>query len=63
MLGKTVKVLVEGISKRSADFVYGRNSQNVTTIFPKENYQPGDYVNVKITDYTSATLKGIDIKG
>lgn len=62
MLGKTYKVLIEGTSKRSDDFVYGRNSQNVTTIFPKENYKPGDYVEVKITGFTSATLKGEAVK-
>lgn len=62
MVGDVCKVLVEGTSKRSDDFVYGRNSQNVTTIFPKENFEPGDYVNVKITDFTSATLKGVAVK-
>lgn len=62
MVGKTYKVLIEGISKRSDDYVYGRNSQNVTTIFPKENYKPGDYVHVKITEFTSATVKGIAVK-
>ncbi|WP_211252712.1 tRNA (N6-isopentenyl adenosine(37)-C2)-methylthiotransferase MiaB [Crocinitomix catalasitica] len=61
-VGKTYKVLIEGISKRSDEEVYGRNSQNVTTIFAKDDYKPGDYVNVKITDYTSATLRGIAVK-
>ncbi|MFT5821496.1 MAG: tRNA-2-methylthio-N6-dimethylallyladenosine synthase [Crocinitomix sp.] len=62
MVGNICKVLVEGTSKRSDDFVYGRNSQNVTTIFPKDNFKPGDYVEVEITDFTSATLKGIAVK-
>lgn len=62
LVGQICKVLIEGTSKRSDDFVYGRNSQNVTTIFPKENYKPGDYVQVKITEFTSATLKGIAVK-
>ncbi len=62
LVGQICKVLIEGTSKRSEDFVYGRNSQNVTTIFPKENYKPGDYVNVKITEFTSATLKGEAVK-
>jgi tRNA-2-methylthio-N6-dimethylallyladenosine synthase len=62
LVGTTCKVLIEGTSKRSDDFVYGRNSQNVTTILPKDNFKPGDYVDVKITDFTSATLKGIAIK-
>lgn len=58
-LGKIVEVLVEGISKRSDDEVYGRNSQNLTVNFAKGIYKPGDYVMVKITEYTSATTKGI----
>ncbi|NOQ74272.1 MAG: tRNA (N6-isopentenyl adenosine(37)-C2)-methylthiotransferase MiaB [Crocinitomix sp.] len=61
MVGNVCKVLVEGTSKRSDDFVYGRNSQNVTIIFPKDNFKPGDYVEVKITDFTSATLKGLAV--
>lgn len=61
-VGKTVKVLIEGTSKRSDDHVYGRNSQNVTVVFPKEGYKPGDYVDVKITDFTSATLLGEAVK-
>ncbi len=61
-VGKTYRVLIEGTSKRSDDFVYGRNSQNVTTIFPKEDFNPGDYANVKITEFTSATLKGVAVK-
>lgn len=58
-VGNTYEVLIEGISKRSADFVYGRNSQNLTVIFPKGNLKPGEYVNVKIEEFTSATVKGI----
>lgn len=60
-VGKTYEVLIEGISKRSEDEVYGRNSQNLTVIFPKGNYKPGDYAMVKITEYTSATVKGYAI--
>jgi tRNA-2-methylthio-N6-dimethylallyladenosine synthase len=61
MVGKVCLVLIEGTSKRSKDFVFGRNSQNVTTIFPKENFKPGDYVNVLIQEFTSATLKGVAV--
>ncbi|MBL7896937.1 MAG: MiaB/RimO family radical SAM methylthiotransferase, partial [Crocinitomicaceae bacterium] len=61
-IGGVYEVLVEGISKRSDDEVYGRNSQNLTVIFPKENFKPGDYVMVKITESTSATVKGIAVK-
>ncbi|MDR0368196.1 MAG: TRAM domain-containing protein, partial [Bacteroidales bacterium] len=58
-VGKTFEVLVEGVSKRSDDFLFGRNSQNKVVIFPKGDYKKGDYVHVKITSCTSATLKGI----
>ena len=57
-VGRHFEVLVEGDSKRSADEVYGRTSQNKVVILPKMNYRPGDYVHVLITDCTSATLIG-----
>ena len=57
-LGKTVKVLVEGNSKRSDEQLCGRNSQNKMTVFPKENFSKGQYVNVKINKCTTATLIG-----
>ncbi len=58
-LGKTFEILIEGDSKKSSLDFKGRNSQNKAVIFPKiEGFKPGDYVNVKITSYTSATLKG-----
>jgi tRNA-2-methylthio-N6-dimethylallyladenosine synthase len=56
--GKEYEVLVEGTSKKSADELYGRTSQNKVVVFPKMNYKPGDYVRVKILRYTSATLIG-----
>lgn len=59
-LGKTFKVLIDGDSKRSADDWKGRSSQNKTIVFPKgsHNLNKGDYVMVKITDCTVATLLG-----
>lgn len=57
-VGQTVEVLVEKDSKRSDQHWSGRNSQNTVVVFPKENYKPGDFVNVKITDCTAATLIG-----
>jgi tRNA-2-methylthio-N6-dimethylallyladenosine synthase len=57
-IGKVHKVLVEGFSKRSEDFLQGRNDQNKVVIFPKEHYRKGDYVMVKVTSCSSATLKG-----
>ena len=59
-VGKTFEILVEGISKRSNDYLFGRNSQNKVVVFPKGNHQKGEYVQVKITSCTSATLKGVE---
>ncbi len=61
-IGEIHKVLVEGFSKRSEDFLQGRNDQNKVVIFPKESYKKGDYVMVKITSCSSATLKGEVLK-
>lgn len=57
-IGETCKVLVEGFSKRSKDDLMGRNDQNVVVVFPKLDYKPGDYVNVKIHRTTTTTLIG-----
>ncbi|HNO70212.1 MAG TPA: tRNA (N6-isopentenyl adenosine(37)-C2)-methylthiotransferase MiaB [Bacteroidia bacterium] len=57
-LGKTYKVLIEGISKKSNDRLYGRTSQNTVAAFPKANAKKGDYVNVKISECTPATMLG-----
>jgi tRNA-2-methylthio-N6-dimethylallyladenosine synthase len=59
-VGKTVKVLIEGNSRRSDAAWMGRNSQNKVVIFSKGTYdlKPGDYVNVKIHDCSQATLFG-----
>lgn len=55
-VGKTFRVLIEGQSKRSADQLYGRNSQNKVIIFPKGNHQIGEYIDVTVTRCTAATL-------
>lgn len=57
-LGKTVEVLIEKESKKSDAHWAGRNSQNSVVVFPKAHYKIGDFVNVKITDCTRATLLG-----
>ena len=57
-IGKTVCVLIEKASKRSEDYWSGRTSQNTVAVFTKKNYQIGDFVDVKITSCTSATLVG-----
>ena len=57
-IGKTFEVLVEGPSKKSEDNFCGRNSENTMIVFPKENVEKGQYLNVLIEDCTAATLKG-----
>ena len=57
-LGKIEEVLIEKESKKSKDHWAGRNTQNTMVVFPKGDYKIGDFVMVKITDCTSATLLG-----
>ncbi|NDV44228.1 tRNA (N6-isopentenyl adenosine(37)-C2)-methylthiotransferase MiaB [Flagellimonas sediminis] len=57
-VGRVEEVLIEGPSKKSDAHWMGRNSQNTVVVFPKEQYQVGDFVNVKINECTSATLIG-----
>lgn len=57
-VGKTYEVLVEGVSKRSPDYLYGRNTYNKTIIFKKGTAQVGNYVYVKVKECTTATLLG-----
>jgi tRNA-2-methylthio-N6-dimethylallyladenosine synthase len=57
-IGKTFKVLIEGFSKRSNDFLQGRNSQNKVIIFPALDLKKGDYVNVLVKECSNATLFG-----
>lgn len=57
-IGKVFEVLVEGVSKKSDSRMSGRNSQNAVVVFDRGEHKPGDYVNVRVTDCTSATLLG-----
>lgn len=57
-LGKIFEVLVEGISKKNSDEMYGRTSQNKVVVFPAQGLEVGSLVQVKIKDCTSATLMG-----
>ncbi|MCQ2369136.1 MAG: tRNA (N6-isopentenyl adenosine(37)-C2)-methylthiotransferase MiaB [Paludibacteraceae bacterium] len=57
-IGKEFEVLVEGRSKRSAEQMYGRTSQNKVVLFDRCGVNVGDIVNVKIFDATPATLFG-----
>ena len=57
-LGQTVEILIEKESKKSDQHWSGRNSENVVAVFPKGDYKVGDFVMVKISDCTTATLIG-----
>jgi len=57
-VNKTLKVLIEGYSKRSDDYLQGRSSSNKVVVFPKKNYSKGQYVNVLVTECTGGTLIG-----
>lgn len=57
-IGQTVCVLIEKESKKSNSDWSGRTTQNTVVVFPKENYQVGDFVEVNIESTTSATLIG-----
>jgi len=57
-VGKTYTVLIEGESRKSSDYLQGRNSANKVIIFPRENRTKGQYVQVKVDRCTGATLFG-----
>ncbi|TCC97662.1 tRNA (N6-isopentenyl adenosine(37)-C2)-methylthiotransferase MiaB [Pedobacter hiemivivus] len=58
-VGKTVRILVEGTSKKSDKDFCGRNDQNAMVVFPaSEGVKAGQYVNVHVDRCTSATLLG-----
>ena len=56
--GHVFEVLVEGVSKRSGEQLFGRTEQNKVVVFDRGTYRIGDFVNVRITGSSSATLKG-----
>ena len=57
-IGRVYQVLAENFSKRSKEHLSGRNSQNQVVIFPKQNFQKGDYVNVLVHSSSASTLLG-----
>jgi tRNA-2-methylthio-N6-dimethylallyladenosine synthase len=57
-VGKIFRVLIEGNSRRSNDFLQGRNSTNKVIVFPKGNHKKGEYVNVLVENCSSGTLTG-----
>ena len=57
-VGKEFEVLVEGTSKRNKEELFGRTSQNKVMVFPRGASKPGDFIRVRATDASSATLRG-----
>jgi tRNA-2-methylthio-N6-dimethylallyladenosine synthase len=57
-VGKVFEVLVEGFSKRSREQLFGRNEQNKVIVFDKQRHRIGEFVKVKVTGFTAATLFG-----
>lgn len=55
-IGKTMKVLVEGPSKRNPEELCGRAGNNKMCVFPAGGEKPGDYAEVVVDSCTSATL-------
>ena len=60
-VGKEYDVLLEGTSKRSREQLFGRTEQNKVVIIDRNNHRIGETVRVRITESSSATLKGIAI--
>ena len=61
-VGREFTILVEGESKRSSEQLCGRTSQNKMVVFDRGDHKAGDYVRVRITGSSSATLFGEEIK-
>ncbi|MBQ5736378.1 MAG: tRNA (N6-isopentenyl adenosine(37)-C2)-methylthiotransferase MiaB [Alistipes sp.] len=61
-IGKEFEILVECTSKRSEEQLSGRTSQNKMVVFDRGDHKIGDYVRVRITGCSSATLFGEEIK-
>ena len=57
-LNNYCSVLIDKTSKKSNDFWSGRTSENNVVVFPKYNFSLGDLVNVKVKNFTTATLIG-----
>ena len=61
-VGKVFEVLVEGVSKKKSDELFGRSSQNKVIVFPDNGTKVGELVQVRVTECTPATLIGEAIK-
>ena len=55
-IGNRHVVLIEGVSKKNQDELFGRASNNKVCVFPSGGHRIGEYVTVEVTSCTSATL-------
>ena len=62
-VGREADILLEGVSKRSREELFGRTEQNKVVIIPRDNHRIGQTVRVRILAASSATLKGEVVKG
>ena len=60
--GKEFTILIENFSKRSREQMMGRTEQNKAVVIDKSNHHIGEFVKVRITGSTSATLFGEEVK-
>lgn len=58
LVGKTHRVLIEGVSKKSDDELFGRTTYNTIAVFPRGQHKAGEYVNVEVTERSAVTLRG-----
>ena len=61
-IGKVFEIMVEGVSKRSKEQLFGRTQQNKVVVFDRGNHRIGDFVKVRVTDASSATMKGVEVE-
>jgi tRNA-2-methylthio-N6-dimethylallyladenosine synthase len=61
-VGKVHRVLIEGFSKKSDNYLQGRNSANKVIVFPREQYAKGQYADVLVNECTGGTLIGEAVK-
>ena len=58
LVGTVQRILVEGVSKKSDQHLYGRNDSNKIVVFPKQKEKMGEYVDIQIIKCTTGTLIG-----
>ncbi len=61
-IGKEYDILIEGVSKRSKEQLFGRTEQNKVVIIDRARHHIGEVVRVRVTEASSATLKGVEVK-